>query len=362
MLYKRIARIVLVIIFVALIATPVLLRRLAARRERSLATADAQSAINRYGVHFEEVSRSAGVNFTHSAPTLDHKLDHIMPQVASMGAAISVVDFDRDGWPDLYVTNSGEGSKNCLFRNLQNGTFKDVAGEVGLADLNQAPTGVSMGAVWGDYDNDGYEDVFLYKWGKPELFHNDGGKSFTRVTDKANMPAWVNANTAIWFDYDGDGKLDLFLGGYYSEDVDLWHLKNTRMMPESFEYAKNGGRKYLFHNLGDGSFEEVSQKLGIDTRRWALAAVAADLRGSGHQDLFIANDYGISELYFNDGKQFREVGKQAGVGFSPKSGMNATIGDVLNDGRYSIYVSHFRRRRVNPGKQLMVAERRYLRR
>jgi hypothetical protein len=112
------------------------------------------------------------------------------------------------------------------------------------------------------------------------------------------------------------------------------------MMPESFEYAKNGGRKYLFHNLGNGTFEEVSQKLGIDTNRWALAAVAADLRGTGHPDLFIANDYGISELYFNDGKQFREVGKQAGVGFSPKSGMNATVGDVLNTGRYSIYVSN----------------------
>ena len=111
-------------------------------------------------------------------------------------------------------------------------------------------------------------------------------------------------------------------------------------MPESFEYAQNGGRKYLFRNLGDGSFEEVSQKVGIDTRRWALAATVADLRGTGNQDLFIANDYGISELYFNDGKHFREVGKQTGVGFSPKSGMNASIGDILNQGRYAIYVSN----------------------
>ena len=117
-----------------------------------------------------------------------------------------------------------------------------------------------MGAVWGDYDNDGYEDVLIYKWGKPELYHNDGGKHFTRVTEQAGLPPWVNANTAIWFDYDGDGKLDLFLGGYYPEDIDLWHLKTTKMMPESFEYAQNGGRKYLFHNLGDGRFEEVSAK------------------------------------------------------------------------------------------------------
>jgi hypothetical protein len=337
---KRLAKILLAILFAALIATPVVLRRLSARRQKSLITADARSALNRYGVYFEEVSHRAGVNFVHQAPTLDHKLDHIMPQVASMGAAVSIVDFDRDGWPDIYATNSGEGSKNALYRNQQDGTFKDVAAEVGLADLNQAGTGVSMGAVWGDYDNDGYEDVLLYKWGRPELFHNDAGKTFTRITDKAGLPSWVNANTAIWFDYDGDGKLDLFLGGYYPEDVDLWHLRNTRMMPESFEYAQNGGRKYLFHNLGGGAFEEVSQKLGIDTRRWALAAVAADLRGSGHPDLFIANDYGISELYFNDGKQFREVGKRAGVGFSPKSGMNATVGDVLNNGNYSIYVSN----------------------
>ena len=337
---KRFARILLAVLFSALIVTPVLLRRLSAQRQKSLLTADARSALNRYGVYFEEVSHGAGVNFVHQAPTLDHKLDHIMPQVASMGAAVSIVDFDRDGWPDIYATNSGEGSKNALYRNQQNGTFKDVAAEVGLADLNQPGTGVSMGAVWGDYDNDGYEDVLLYKWGRPELFHNDAGKTFTRVTDKAGLPSWVNANTAIWFDYDGDGKLDLFLGGYYPEDVDLWHLKNTRMMPESFEYAQNGGRKYLFHNLGNGAFEEVSQKLGIDTRRWALAAVAADLRGSGHPDLFIANDYGISELYFNDGKQFREVGKGAGVGFSPKSGMNAAVGDVLNDGKYSVYVSN----------------------
>ena len=91
-----------------------------------------------------------------------------------MGASVSIVDFDRDGWPDIYVTNSGEGSKNALYRNLHDGTFKDVAEEMGIADVNQAGTGVSMGAVWGDYDNDGYEDLLLIKWGRPELFHNDG--------------------------------------------------------------------------------------------------------------------------------------------------------------------------------------------
>ena len=334
------ARILLVICFVALLATPLVIKRLAARREAPNSKLDEQTALSRYGFHLEEVARASGVNFVHQAPTLDHQLDHIMPQVASMGAAVSIVDFNRDGWSDIYVTNSGEGSKNCLYRNMADGTFRDVAEEMGLADVNQPGTGVSMGAVWGDYDNDGYEDLFLYKWGRPELFHNDGGLKFTRVTDKAGLPSWVNANTAIWFDYDGDGLLDLFVGGYYAENVDLWHLKTTRMMPESFEYAKNGGRKYLFHNLGHGSFAEVSAQLGIDSRRWALAAAAADLRGTGHPDLFIANDYGVSELYFNNGKQFRAVGEQTGVGFAPKSGMNVAFGDILNQGKFSIYVTN----------------------
>ena len=333
------AKILLVLCFIALLATPIVIKRLAARRE-ARARLDQKTALARYGFYLEEVAQASGVNFVHQAPTLDRQLDHIMPQVASMGAAVSVVDFDRDGWADLYVTNSGEGSKNCLYRNMADGSFKDVATEMGLADVNQAGTGVSMGAVWGDYDNDGYEDLFLYKWGRPELFHNDSGKGFTRVTEKVGLPSWLNANTAIWFDYDNDGLLDLFVGGYYAEDVDLWHLKTTRMMPESFEYAKNGGRKYLFHNLGHGSFAEVSAQLGIDSRRWALAAAAGDLRGTGHQDLFIANDYGVSELYFNNGNKFREVGEQTGVGFAPKSGMNAAFGDILNQGKFAVYVSN----------------------
>jgi enediyne biosynthesis protein E4 len=122
--------------------------------------------------------------------------------------------------------------------------------------------------------------------------------------------------------------------------VNLWKLSNTRMMPESFEYANNGGRKYLFRNLGAGRFEEVSARLGLVSKRWALAAVAADLRGTGYPDLFIANDYGVSELFVNEGGRFREIGRQAGVGYAPKSGMNAAVGDVLNQGRFAIYVSN----------------------
>jgi hypothetical protein len=335
-----VARVILAIIFAGFVFSPLAFKRFAANHDETETRLDLQTSLARHGFYLEEVSHSAGVNFIHQAPTLDSRLDHIMPQVASMGASVSIVDFDHDGWPDIYVTNSKEGSKNALYHNLHDGTFKDVAEEMGLADVNRPGTGVSMGAVWGDYDNDGYEDLLLIKWGKPELFHNDGGHGFTRVTDQVGLPPWINANTALWFDYDGDGLLDLFIGGYYSEDVDLWHLSSTKMMPDSFEYAKNGGRKFLFHNLGNGKFEEISTKVGIDSRRWALASAAADLRGTGRPDLFVANDYGVSELYLNDGNRFHEAGQESGVGFAPKSGMSASFGDILNQGRYAVYVSN----------------------
>jgi hypothetical protein len=262
------ARIILAIIFAGFVFSPLIIRRVESSRAESKTRLDAASALARHGFYLQEVSKAAGVDFVHQAPVLDPRLNHIMPQVASMGASVSIVDFDRDGWPDIYVTTSKVGQKNALYRNQHDGTFRDVAEELGIADVNKAGTGVSMGAVWGDYDNDGFEDLLLIKWGKPELFHNDAGKRFTRVTEQVGLPPWVNANTAIWFDYDGDGLLDFFIGGYYNESTDLWHLASTKMMPDSFEYAKNGGRKYLFHNLGGGKFEEVSEKEGISSRRW----------------------------------------------------------------------------------------------
>ena len=188
--------------------------------------------------------------------------------IASMGAWVAVADFDRDGWNDFYVTNSGEDSANGLYRNQADGTFRDVAESLGVAQVNSSGTGVSMGSLWGDYDNDGYEDLFVYKWGRPELFHNDAGKNFTRVTEKAGLPRWLNAGWRYWLDFDRDGSSTSSSAATGPEDVDFWHLKNTKMMPESFEYAQNGGRKYLFRNLGDGKFEEVT------AARWVSSASA----------------------------------------------------------------------------------------
>ncbi len=338
---RRLLRVLAALVFLTLLAMPLAVRHFSSASQAADAGLSVAAAIERHGFALREVSAAAGIRFSHEPPVLDPKLEPIMPAVAAYGAAVSVMDFDRDGWQDLYVTNSAVGGHNALYRNRRDGTFEDVAARLGVANVNQRATGVSMGAVWGDYDNDGYEDLFLYRWGRPELFHNDGGRGLTRVTERAHLPAWINANTAVWFDYDRDGWLDVFVGCFYPADLDLWNLAHTRMMPESFEYAQNGGRNYLFRNRGDGTFEEVGEAAGLTSRRWTLAAATADVDRDGDPDLFVANDFGVNELYLNEGgRRFREIGRAANVARTPKSGMNASFGDVFNGGEWALYVSN----------------------
>ena len=334
-------RLLVAVAFAGMLAAVMLLDRATdPSGEQRAPVLEAAEALARYGFRLQEQAEDAGLDFVHRGPVFDPRLGHIMPLVAAMGAGVSVTDFDRDGWQDVYVTSSALGSVNALYRNLGDGSFVDVAAAAGVADVNRPGTGASMGAVWGDYDNDGYEDLFLYKYGRPELYHNVEGTTFARVTG-AGLPAWVNANSAIWLDYDRDGWLDLFLAGYWSEDIDLWNLETTRIMPESFEYAENGGRKYLLRNRGDGTFDDVTAAAGIDSLRWTLAVGAADLFGTGYPDLFLANDYGVSQVYANQaGEGFLDLSRTSGIGRSPKSGMNAAFGDIFNDGRLSIYESN----------------------
>lgn len=300
-----------------------------------------QEIIERYGFFLEDVTEDLGIDFVHRRPIVDEKLHHILPQIASMGASVSVADFNRDGLQDFYLTNSEFGTNNALYKNFGNGTFINVASEVGLAGLNTAEFGASMGSVWGDYNNDGYEDLFVYRWGEPVLYKNNGGENFT-IVENAGFPEYVNANTSTWLDYNNDGLLDLFIGGYYKEDVDLFNLENTQIMPDSYEYATNGGLNYLFENQGNDTFKDVSREVGLqENRRWTLASSATDINDSGYPDLVVANDYGVDEIYINEGgKRFTNAGEESGIGFAPKSGMSVSFGDVLNQGRHAIYITN----------------------
>ncbi|REL38042.1 CRTAC1 family protein [Rhodohalobacter sp. SW132] len=337
---STIIRIGVIAFFLALFAVPTVLKQLD-NVDLDQMFDDRQEVIDRYGFFLEEASEELGVQFVHQRPELDKKIEHINPQIASVGASVSVVDFNNNGLPDLYFTNSEYGTKNALYMNLGDGTFRDVAEDLGIADINTDGTGVSMGAIWGDINNNGYEDLFVYKWGRPELYLNNEGTGFTRVTESAGLPDWVNANSAVWLDYNNNGLLDLFVAGYYHEDVDFWNLTTTRIMPDSYEYATNGGRNFLFENQGDGTFVDKTEELGLNTRRWTLAVAAADLNDSGYPDLVIANDYGVDELFINDGGNgFINAGESAGMGFVPKSGMSVAFGDIMNQGQLAIYVTN----------------------
>jgi enediyne biosynthesis protein E4 len=336
-----IIKILVISIFIALLLVPLGMKKYD-EYINSEVFEDMEAVLERYGFYLEDVTEKIGIDFVHKRPVVDEKLHHILPQIASVGASVSVADFNNDGFPDIYLTSSEFGTLNALYKNNGDGTFSEVAVEMGVADLNKHGYGASMGSVWGDFNNSGYEDLFVYRWGRPELFRNENGEGFTNVTEQSGLPGHINANTAFWFDYNNNGFLDLFIGGYYHEDVNLFELENTRMMPDSYEYATNGGLNYLFENQGDGTFKDISGEVGLhETRRWTLAAAAADINDSGYLDIVLANDYGVDEIFLNDnGERFRNVGPEAGLGFVPKSGMSVAFGDILNQGLFSIYITN----------------------
>jgi len=303
---------------------------------------DKEDILNRYGFFLEDATADLGIDFQHHRATVDEQLQHILPQISSVGASVTISDVNADGYPDIYLTSSEFGTNNALYLNLGDGTLTEAAEEMGISAMSSEEVGAAMGSIWGDINNDGFEDLFIYRWGKPELFLNNGGTGFTNITEGSGLPERINANTALWLDYNNDGLLDLFIGGYYHEDVNLFDLEDTRMMPDSYEYATNGGLNYLFENKGDGVFEDVSEETGLqNTRRWTLAASSADLNDSGYPDIVLANDYGVDEVYINqDGEKFVNIGEDAGPGFTPKSGMSVDFGDILNQGSYSIYITN----------------------
>jgi len=322
-------------------AVPFLAAILLAMRLDRGATRPAASAA-RPGFVLRDETAAAGIRFVHRRPTFDRKIAGVEPHVAALGASVSVTDFDADGAPDLYFTNSRFGEPNALYRNRGDGTFEEVAAGAGLADLNRPGEGVSMGAVWGDVDNDGGEDVLVYRYGYLALFRNADGRRFEDVTVHAGLRRWVNSNGAIWLDYDRDGLLDLYVTAYF-RDVDLWHLATTRIMHNSFEFATNGGKNLLFRNLGNFRFEDVTDRMGVGSTRWTLAAASADFNDDGWPDIYLANDYGPEELYLNDrGRRFALT--TAGLESESKSGMSVTLGDAYNRGRLDAFVTNISER------------------
>ena len=311
---------------------------------RSTLEPQRQSGAGAQGIRFRQVAAEIGVDFRHRITTVDPALANIGVQITAVGAAVSVCDPDGDGDPDLYATSSADGAPNALFLNRGDGSFEEAAAAAGLAQLNVPGELACMGSIWADYDNDGRQDVYVYGWGRGKLMHNEGEGRFVDVSAEAGLDLRMNSNGATWFDYDRDGRLDLFVCGYFAEEHDLRALATTRIMQDSFEFSRNGGRNRLFRGREDGRFEQVGEALGFDDTRWTYAAVAADFDRDGWPDLYIANDYGPEELFLNrEGKAF-ELAAGIGLEGESKSGMCVALGDVWSRGRLSVFVTNISER------------------
>lgn len=302
-------------------------------------------------ISFENIVERSGVNFV-----LDNSRTPEKHQIETMMGGVAVLDYDNDGWLDLFFANgahlpdfdkSEPRFYNRLYRNLGNGTFADVTERAGLRG-----SGYAMGVAVGDYDNDGFVDLYVTGVNRNQLFHNNGDGTFTDVTVKAGVagihPQYgkTYAVSAGWFDYDNDGWLDLFVVNYLN-----WSIANAPpcavkgvrayCSPNSFEGQPN----MLYRNQGDGTFVDVSERSQIGRQVGKGMGVAfADYNGDGLMDVFVANDTFRNFLFRNEGQgKFTEVGILAGVAFNENgrsiAGMGADFRDVDNDGRPDLFVT-----------------------
>ncbi len=310
------------------------------------------------GVLFVEKAQSAGCQNRHTLCRLHPTFENIMPWLTSVGAAAAAADYDGDGDVDLYVTNCGPGDDNRLFRNRGDGTFEDVTADAGVGCGN--PAGASMHAIWGDIDNDGDGDLYLVKWGAPNaLYLNEGNGHFRDIAPTAGVDYWGYGNAATYLDFNRDGRLDLLLGNYFAREIvdpatgslvrnDLWNPVSTKIMHETFTHARNGGHNVLYRNRGDGTFEDVTAKVGLALGGWTLAVGAGDLNNDGWPDLYIANDFGPDECYLNTGatqdpptfRLLKDPRGHPGIGNDWWKGMNVDMADVNGDGYLDIYVTN----------------------
>ena len=289
---------------------------------------------------FIDVAAQAGVDQKNDPPLFDLKMRHINALWANFISGAAAADFDGDGWDDIFLVSSRKGVPSRLYRNNRDMTFTDVAGQAGLAELND-DNNVCVGALWFDYDNDGKPDLLVIRLGHSMLFHNNGDGAFTDVSLKSGIGRKrQNSMTAVAFDYDNDGKTDLLIAGYFADNVDLLHLASTKVLPDSDSEATNGGSKTLFHNNGDGTFTDVTQASGLAHSSWTLSMGHGDYDNDGWQDVYFANDWGPDKLFHNNGDgTFTDVTLKA-IGTDGKHGMNAEFGDYDNDGFLDIFVTN----------------------
>jgi ASPIC and UnbV/FG-GAP-like repeat len=274
---------------------------------------------------FTDVSHAAGIDFENRPYPgfLARSLRFGMIRYGPGG--ITAVDYDNDGFYDLFIP---DGVSSRLLRNRGDGTFEDVTEKAGLEGLD----GVSV-AVFADYDNDGYKDLFVSRTFRPnQLFHNNGDGTFTDVTARSGLGEDCCTTVASWGDYDNDGYLDLYVGRY---------LDPRRDIPTTF-YARNGEPNRLYHNNGDGTFTDVTERAGVGDTGLCLGSAWGDYDGDGRLDLFVVNDFGRSTLYRNRGDgTFADVTAAAGA-LAYGAGMSASFGDYDNDGRLDLYTADIR--------------------
>ncbi|HXO22406.1 MAG TPA: VCBS repeat-containing protein, partial [Thermoanaerobaculia bacterium] len=292
---------------------------------------------------FEDRTAAAGLARPHSTRKFDNPYAEIMAGYTALGAAAAAGDYDGDGFEDLFVTDSSVGGKNHLYHNNGDLTFTDVAAEAGVADGNDAEN-ATADALWLDYNNDGRPDLLVVRFGHNQLFENLGGGKFRDVTREAGLDRYANAITAIAFDYDRDGYVDILVGNYF-QPVNLFHPDTPRFFPESFETAQNGGGVTLWHNNGPDkngrfSFTDVTRKAGLQLSGWTLDVGHGDADGDGNDDLYVACDFGTDRFFLNNGDGTFSDKTATAIGFDTKKGMNAEWGDFDNDGRLDIYVTN----------------------
>jgi hypothetical protein len=290
-------------------------------------------------IRYMEISKSAGVNLRHHTRVYRGEHADVLGMFTSGGASAAVGDYDNDGFDDIFVTDSDTGKPNHLYHNNGNLTFTDMAEQAGVAGGN-VPESIVSDAVWFDYDNDGRQDLLVARFGTPILYHNEGNGKFKDVTAVSGLNKFGNTIAVIAFDYDNDGYLDLLFGNYF-QPVNLITLKTPRVLPNDLDNAVNGGGVTLWRNLGGGKFEDVTEEAGLSKHTgWTLDVGHGDFNNDGYQDIYLACDYGTDRVFFNNRNGTFTDATEKSIGFDTKKGMNVDVADFDNDGWLDIYVTN----------------------